>query len=826
MLMIAAMVAVTATFNSCKDYEEDDLNEIKGDYATLRQELSDLANDVENCCSDFKTQTNNSLTSLTNYYENLDAAVAALQNEVNGKADQTDLSNLLAKYDDLVSKVDALTSALGNKIDRTEFENNITAINNLLNTLNETVGNQTSDIQSLKDQIANLEDLINSKGEGDVKKEDLENLKNDVNTLIDAAKTEVLNTVQGNMSASLKDVQDAYAAADEKLQDQINTLKTDMQAFSEELAELKANFNSLVTSVLIQSTYNPIFGTLSIPLNVQSNVLAAYYGKAETAVSFPGSYLDQSQMYFNGVNHDPEEYSLTDDDMKMIGTPRDGGLFEVASGATLMDEEAGNAGMLYLTVNPTSVNFDGLKFSLVNSIDEESPVTLGNLQPSSKKLTFGWTRGTSTNGFYEALATVTKENLNNAKLTVDFNRQDLQDIFNDVTTPGDGIDLMNIANTVYSAVNDICDATGVKASWTTKDGETVGTNSVLSQYSIAATAVKPLSFAFMKDYHIDTFYGVTRVKNFINNTIDGINIEFDTDELVYPDIKEINLLDRGDQHYTIEVIIDQTVDLGDKTVEIDLGKELNGEKTLYDAETGEYIGKIDLKDLFDGETLTVTVDTKGDIHIEKLVNVDDLIDDIYGDVNLTLEEVNTMIGQLQDFIDSVNSMIESINDEIESEKNSISDQINDAIDRVNNKLCSVVNGAHARLQPLALVYDGDAKEFRTLSQVQNYPTPLSGTTVDIIPTTYTADMIVAPFKKHIAVTNVFDKDNASAQGGNANCKAALDDANNSGDLNKVIKGSVREVKATFKKDYVYEIAYSALDYSGKVSVQKFYVYVK
>ena len=45
-------------------------------------------------------------------------------------------------------------------------------------------------------------------------------------------------------------------------------------------------------------------------------------------------------------------------------------------------------------------------------------------------------------------------------------------------------------------------------------------------------------------------------------------------------------------------------------------------------------------------------------------------------------------------------------------------------------------------------------------------------------------------------------------------------------MNTVLDGTVRELKLTgMKYGYVYEIAYSALDFHGKIATRKYYVTV-
>lgn len=203
-----------------------------------------------------------------------------------------------------------------------------------------------------------------------------------------------------------------------------------------------------------------------------------------------------------------------------------------------------------------------------------------------------------------------------------------------------------------------------------------------------------------------------------------------------------------------------------------------------------------------------------------------MIEDLYGDITAPLDEVNGLLNDLQGFMDDVQSMLDEINginNQIDQAKDDIKSQIYDYIDKLNKRLCNVVNGIHDRLQPLAIAHNG--KEFYTLSGVPNKPSKISGTTLHIVPTTYTAELAVPVFKKHVAVVNVF-KGSASAQGGDAACLNALKTANNKGGMNTVVAGTTRDVEFVGEKGYTYEIAYSALDYSGKAVTKKYYVTVE
>lgn len=812
-LMMAMAVVVVGTFNSCKDYEEDNLNEIKGDYATLRQQLADLATRVDACCEDFKNQTNNSLNQLNDELGKLQRSVEELSGAVNNE--ETGLPGLLEKYNNLLIQISTFESTLSSKLNTSEFNTFRNEVKTFMTNMADVA--KQSDITRLEGLINGLKDKVDNY-------EDWESLKTKVEGLITQANNEVISQLKGYINLTIADLDDAINNAETGLKAQIEDLKEDLDKFKDEIAALKANFASLITNVIVQGTYNPVFGSFSLPANVRSNVLAAFYGTAENNVEFPSSGEGNNDvMYFN-TNY------LTDKDMEMIGKVR-GGSFTAAQNATLLD---GDAGTIYLTVNPTNLDCTGVGFSLVNSIDEESPVKLGTLMPSSKKLTFGWTRAASSNGFYEAKATVSEADLENAKLKVDFTKNDVKEILNDVISYKDGVDLTRIVNTVYSAVNDICDANAVKASWkasweTTTGGiEYSNNNSTLSEYSIAATAIKPLFFSSLRDYPRTTFYGITEIRNFVNNMLGKINIQIGNMDHLTLKLKKIELKPLGDNRtFNVKVEIEDEITINGQNIKITFGNGNNGIYDVIDTD-GKVIGSVDLS----GMQPTVS-DITQTITITGNADITDIIKEIYGDLTGDVEsQINDVLNDINGFVDNVNEMIDQINKiqgQIDDTVNSISDQINSIIDRINNRLCNIVNGIHDRLQPLAIAYNEDG--FRVLSEIKSTPTEIEGaTTLNIVPTTYTAEIVAPAFKKHLAVTNVF-KDGRSAQGDDPDCKSALASANQEDNMNVVIPGSFRNkkdgsvcsVKLVGQRGYEYEIAYSALGYNGKAVTKKFYV---
>ena len=131
------------------------------------------------------------------------------------------------------------------------------------------------------------------------------------------------------------------------------------------------------------------------------------------------------------------------------------------------------------------------------------------------------------------------------------------------------------------------------------------------------------------------------------------------------------------------------------------------------------------------------------------------------------------------------------------------------------------------LQPMMLAKTADS--YVVLSRSASAPTKFraaSMTTDGLIlrPTTYSAEVLAPAFKKFVGVANVY-KNGKSAQGGDADCLDALKAVNNaSSDLCKVQDGEWNKAQLKgAKAGYVYEIVYTAADFSGKIVVKRFYI---
>jgi hypothetical protein len=154
--------------------------------------------------------------------------------------------------------------------------------------------------------------------------------------------------------------------------------------------------------------------------------------------------------------------------------------------------------------------------------------------------------------------------------------------------------------------------------------------------------------------------------------------------------------------------------------------------------------------------------------------------------------------------------------------NNVLAQFQEFIDRINNQF-SRFTEPNRFFRPTIVVKNNN--KMVHLSTLSNYPTKVEGTSLEIIPSNFNAEMLSPAFKKFVAVTDV-KKDGKSAKGGDATCKSVLDAANKTLGFKEVIDGGFNPISFTGKTGYSYEFIYSAVDFSGKIVTKKFYMTVK
>jgi len=200
--------------------------------------------------------------------------------------------------------------------------------------------------------------------------------------------------------------------------------------------------------------------------------------------------------------------------------------------------------------------------------------------------------------------------------------------------------------------------------------------------------------------------------------------------------------------------------------------------------------------------------------------------DLWGEAQGALNDVNTMLDDIRDIVKEVNNLINKINNYENKITGTVDDIVTRAksyIDKINSVIVNLVNSTNERFQPFMVASTNKGMKF--LSGSKNYPTKLTKD-IKLFATSQTMELIVPMARKHVAVTNVF-KGDASAQNGNSDCKSKLTAANSGEKMNVVLDGNERVIELNgLASGYVYEIAFSALDFQGKIATRKYYVTVE
>lgn len=921
-LMLSMVLAGMNVFNSCKDYDEDEYNDmvvsvnkndadlrtlIGANYQNLKTTADSLGSVLADCQENCSTKlaaldeavkslakqdstsnasTLDSIKHLSNEIADLQTADGALRKNIKdvettlakvdsilgdsigvvaGKVEinTTDIAKLFniahvldSTITDVQSTVKTLSvndSVLNAKIDTLEsvMDRRFVTIESELKTVAATANEALARAINDSTWIVNYIELNNGRVDSlagvtsglstfatdglaalNLRADSLATVTNGLNDLISSAHTNLektdsllkkqdsllwvsVNNINDMKIPSIESRLDSLAENDTRLAHSIDSLAEVVKANSDSIAEINTKLNtmtgrldnidnalkSLITGIIVQGTYNPVFGSFSLPLGISSNVLIAYYGSNDNPVVFPTTAE---------ANYVKNSDKLTEADWNMIS----GGLetYKKNGNSVLFNETDDNAGTIYVTVNPNTVDFAGQQLTLVNSKDVESGVKLTVLKKENDtELKFGYTRAASNNGFYSAKASLKEDQIDNVKINIE---SGMQSAFKDVLNQRSAASIATLIGKLYNQFNGIAPANALKATWTDYNGE----HSVYSQYGIAATAVKPLSFKFMEDVNVTKIPGYQRAWDLVDNIVGEFNSLISDnwpklDNLTPPTINGVEIEPGDLSQFNIQIQIEFSLpteysgQLGD-----------DGYLKVYDS-TGNYIydikaGKVIKKE--DGTYVLQLFEFENDLS-EK---VEEMYTTIEKKLNEALQNSNN---SLADFVGQVNDIFDQINEVETNLTNSTKDMQNKLIsylDKVNNKLCNVINNANSRIQPVLVVSDDNGTHFG--SKAKNAPSVVASSLVTLRPTTYTGGVVAPEFKKHVACTNVFSG-SASAQSGDAACKAALEAVNAQSNVNEVVEGSVRAIPVTLKSGYVYEFSYSALDYHGKISMHKYYV---
>ena len=765
-------------------------------YNELIAGLTQQVNNLTNLVNNVRTLAANDsvrIDSLENVTVTLGNRLTTLENRADAtdlrlESDSLKLVNLETLYNQLKDSLDIY--ATKQYVDEADKKLN-ERIDSILNKVVPDLKNQITDARTYAKELA----------------DSVGNLLNEAIQTVNSR----IDTVADNLGA-LKEAYDTYVEQNNErvgnLEDRVDSLEgrvdkveEDIETINGKIEKIENSMAKFISGIVLNGTYNPVFGEINLPVDVRSNILAAFHGYTnDNGVMFPA---DKSSYYaseadWNRIKGDWEILKNVKNPINKAG----------AQTLVALDGKEGNAGTLYLTVNPTNRNFEGTEFTMINSRNEESNVKLSPLKKSDHLIMFGWDRARqegeqSPNGFYETKATITAQDVNNdGRLHLSLDLADAKEVLKDVRNWENGISATNIATTFYQNVHNVLEADAVKATWT--DDVTGEQMSVVSQYGIGAVTVKPLGFAFMKDAnYYDNLMEVEKFATDIIDNLSGVLAKYITQVKVkfgsaadYIESIEYKSYDPETNTITIGVKVPAGVfDEDTKVV-------WNSSHTKYDTVWEKNA---------DG-TFTVNI---------RMSALEDLMQTLYQmydkDWNKVAENINNWIGLVKNLVSEANEFLGNVEKDLADITGSMGlDKIYNYVD-IFNKHMKRWLVPNKYVQPLLLVHNNDG--YTRISRSAGKYTPVTSESFTLIPTTYCVEVLAPAYKKIIVATKVTD-----AAGNNV--EAARNAFNNQANMNTVIDGQWEGFDVTIQKGYNYEILYMALDYSGQIAARKYYLKVK
>lgn len=549
----------------------------------------------------------------------------------------------------------------------------------------------------------------------------------------------------------------AFARMDSTLQAKIDTLGTKVNSIEEMQGKMKTALDFLVnknlSNIAINATENPVTGYWNAAfLGSQLNLISSFYGVPAAP--------DCDEVWGIKANH-------------VIG-------------------KNGNAGYIYVSLNPTELDPSLVQVELVNSQGEPAKgFKLGAIENTDKVLTYGYTRATSKNGFYQIPVIASDPQNDDFALDKGSLKEAAKTVLGELKDPkGNDLDLSKIAAALYkNNLNNKLTAYTVKATYYLYDaekGEMVKKTQVAPAYNLAAFAIKPVSFNFLKDNAaLDKLSGWA-VENFrlpsLSTKLEKIAKALDV-KISY---------DKADEFYTYTLIASNTM----------YCEQVGNDVVIYydamvawDASTSEF--KVikpgtEYKTL-KNSTLEKQVFALNGERIYSIKTKDTTIADLLASAN---EQIANKLQPVKNVLSNVNSKWENV------------------IAKVNpllKKVSSKIGSANKMLQPTILYMDQNGNP-NTLSTIGGrLGTRFVGTgATTLYATSWTAELLAPAYKKSISVLE----------------KGATVTLTNGKSAAEPFAGSVNKVIFNAAKAGTYTIVYKAVDYSGIEVEKTFHVIVK
>ena len=638
------------------------------------------------------------------------------------------------------------------------------------------------DIDALETRMTTAENDIDAlEGRMDDAEKDIKYLKTSVAGVRDTLKTLVAHA-------------DSIDKVTKRLEGRMDSVETDIN-------KIVYALKNMVTSVTVNATSNSIIENSKLFPGLNVQFLGSAMGKATTTGKFPstttleghGTALEASD--FAGV----EQYSWSN-----------GEILPKADEET----ELADAGNIWFTLNPSNVLVKNLKsLKLVDSQGNESFVTINKDKAEiddETVLTWGVTRADYKPLLWKAQAGINLEATDLATIetakVIDFKSiaTDVKSMLKDLKATAKTANSSNYTAVTKAAAKGVLTnsaqivasvlkaklpslpALALQAEWE----DTVGVRSVLSDYSIAATAYKPLSFDFGKDLIEGKTISLDKADKAAAKIIDNVMNKINRAGVKIQSIPEISFDDAyasaNLKNYIVFTTTIANVAVPGATGTADVVSISKVEIT----NTDPTIATPTAKNL---ATNIISTTAAGTYYTEF-----DMTNDIKTVTNaIPVAELNALIAEAkQALID-----IKALADRTKTFEARVSDFLESEINRVITKVST--DGLTRLLEPIILFQAGD--DYAVTRFVDGATIPAGKIT--LIPTTMTNELLAPAFKKYVAVKN-----------------------NTTGEF--VVKENLTKGAENFKKiektlaagDYT--VIYSALDFYGVQVSKKYNITVK
>lgn len=540
----------------------------------------------------------------------------------------------------------------------------------------------------------------------------------------------------------------AFARMDSTLQAKIDTLGTKVNSIEEMQGKMKTALDFLVNKNLS-----------NIAINATENPVTGYWNAA-----FLGSQLNLISSFYGVAAEGNEDWGVKPN--QVLG-------------------KNGNAGYIYVSLNPTELDPSLVQVELVNSQGEPAKgFKLGAIENTDKVLTYGYTRATSKNGFYQIPVIASDPQNDDFALDKGSLKEAAKTVLGELKDPkGNDLDLSKIAAALYkNNLNNKLTAYTVKATYYLYDaekGEMVKKTQVAPAYNLAAFAIKPVSFNFLKDNAtLDKLSGWA-VENFrlpslsskLNKLINALDVKVDYE---------------GDKNVYVYSFVSD-----------------------YRVEVTEEDGNVVLRYKFDPSVEPIVL--KNSVIEKKVCMYEDPYNPQYNEYMYLVKTTD----------DSIIKVLAGVNESIAKQLKPVKNVLSNAgtkwenvIAKVNpllKKVSSKIGSANKMLQPTILYMDQNGNP-NTLSTIGGrLGTRFVGTgATTLYATSWTAELLAPAYKKSISVLE----------------KGATVTLTNGKSAAEPFAGSVNTVIFNAAKTGTYTIVYKAVDYSGIEVEKTFHVIVK